>query len=103
MKIVKAYLSLKEAKHYELASQLLRSGTSIGANVAEGTHAQNTGDFIHKLSIAQKESNETNYWIRLLKISNILNEPMAEELLMDCDEIQRILAAILKTSKNKLK
>ncbi len=101
IKIVKTCISLKEAKHYELASQLLKSGTSIGANIAEGIHAQSFGDFIHKLSISQKESNETNFWIRLLTETQILEAEPSKELLKDCDEIQRILSAIIKTSKKR--
>ena len=100
-KIVTAYLSLKEAKHFELARQLMRSCTSIGANVAEGIHAQSANDFIHKLSISQKETGETMFWIKLLRETHILDEELCEELVADCKEIQKILTAILKTSKNR--
>ncbi len=82
--------------------QILRSGTSIGANIEEGGHAQSKIDFIHKLSIAQKESAETNYWIRLLRDSNFLTTNQAESVLADCEEIQKMLTSSIKTAKESL-
>ena len=99
--VVKVCQALTERKEYLLSKQLLRSGTSIGANIEEAMHAQTTSDFIHKLSIAQKESSETNYWIRLLTDSAIVDAELGDDLLMKCDEIQRIIAAILKTTKSR--
>ena len=85
-----------------MSKQVLRSGTSIGANIKEAKHAQSKADFIHKLSIAQKEASESNYWIGLLEKSKFLNEKLAISLVNDCDEIQRMLTASIKTSKANL-
>ena len=93
---------VSEHHEYTISKQVLRSATSIGANIEEAVHAQSTTDFIHKLSIAQKEANETNYWLRLLKESAILNAKLAESLLVDCEELQRLLAASIKTVKRKM-
>lgn len=103
LRIVNLYkYLLSEHKEYVLSKQVLRSGTSVGANIEEAKHAQSKADFIHKLSIAQKEASETNYWIRLLQKSEYLNEKLALSLINDCDEIQRMLAASIKTSKSNL-
>ena len=88
-----------ERKEFVLSKQVLRSGMSIGANVEESKQAQSRVDFIHKLSIANKEAFETNYWLRLLRDSNLIDEQIARSLLADCDEIQRILVASIKTAK----
>ncbi len=89
-----------EKKELVLSKQLLRSGTSIGANIEEANQAESKADFIHKLCIANKEAFETNYWLRLLRDSNILTEKQAESLINDCEEIQKLLTASIKTSKN---
>ena len=103
LRIVQLYKYLTtEHKEYVLSKQVLRSGTSIGANIEEAKHAQSKIDFVHKLSIAQKEASETNYWIRLLSKSDYLNAKLAKSLLDDCDEIQRMLTASIKTSKSNL-
>lgn len=91
-----------ECREYDLAKQIIRSGTSIGANIEEAAHAQSKTDFVHKLSIAQKEACETNYWLRLLKESLILRPKLADHLISDCVELQRILAASIKTAKRNL-
>ena len=94
---------LHDEKHeYVLSKQVLRSGTSIGANVEEANQAQSRRDFAHKLSIALKEATETNYWLRLLRDSETLDVNIAESLLSDCEEIQKILTASIKTTKNSL-
>jgi len=93
---------VKEHREYTISKQVLRSGTSIGANIEESVHAQSKVDFAHKLSIAQKEACETNYWIRLLKESDFINPKLAESLLSDCDELQRMLAASVKTAKRNM-
>lgn len=100
LRIVKLYrhLSVKK-KEFVLSKQILRSGTSIGANVAEANEAQSKADFIHKLSIAHKESFETEYWLCLLRDSEYLSIPQAESLLVGCRELQKLLTASLKTSK----
>ena len=102
LRIVKLarYLVL-EFREYVLSKQMLRSGTSIGANVEEAFQGESKLDFIHKLSIANKEAFETHYWIRLLRDSDLLTKSQAESLLTDCDELQRMLIAAIKTSKRR--
>ncbi|HRZ42935.1 MAG TPA: four helix bundle protein [Bacteroidales bacterium] len=99
LRIVKLFLHLKENKQYDIARQLLRSGTSIGANVEEGLGAQSRKDFYMKINIAHKESRETRYWIRLLKDSDILELKLADSLLHDCNELVKITASIIATMK----
>lgn len=82
-----------------LSKQLLRSGTSIGALVRESEHAERKADFIHKLSIALKEANESDYWIEILYRSGYLAESEYQSLFSDLDEIIRLLVSIIKTSK----
>lgn len=89
-----------EKKEFVLSKQLLRSGTSIGANIEEANQAESKADFIHKLCIANKEAFETNYWLRLLRDSEILTEKQANSLINDCEELQKLLTASIKTSKN---
>ena len=86
-------------KEYTLSKQLLRSGTSIGANVAEAQQAQSKADFISKLSIALKETAETKYWIRLMSATGYLSEQEYRSILSDCIELEKILVASVKTSK----
>jgi len=101
LRMIKLYKYLvDEKKEYVLSKQILRAGTSIGANVEEANQAQSKADFIHKLSIAHKEAFETNYWLRLLRDSEILETKLAQSLLEDCEEVQRMLTASIKTSKN---
>lgn len=89
----------EEKREYVLSKQVLRSGTSIGANIEEATQAQSRVDFIHKLSISQKESFETHYWIRLLRDSELIKSNLADSLLQDCQELQKILTSSIKTAK----
>ncbi len=99
-RIVKLYDYLKEQrKSYGLGDQIFRSGTSIGANVAEAKYAQSNLDFISKYSIALKEANETMYWLRLLRDSQYIGEPEAKSMIDDCDTIVRILITIIKRLK----
>ena len=86
-------------REYVLSKQLLRSGTSIGANVAEANQAQSRADFISKLSIALKEAVETEYWISLLRDSQYLTERQAESMQADCVELIKLLTAVLKSSR----
>ena len=88
-----------EKKEYILSKQLLRAGTSIGANIAESQQAQSRADFVSKLNIALKEAVETNYWIRLLYATGYLPEPEYSSIIEDCRELERMLTAILKTTK----
>jgi four helix bundle protein len=100
LRVVNAYKHLAfSTKEYVLSKQLLRSGTSIGANVTEATQAQSRPDFVHKLSIALKEAVETEYWLRLLRDGEFLSVPQAESLIVDCKELQRILTSSIKTAK----
>jgi len=88
-----------EKKEYVLSKQILRSGTSIGANIAEANQAQSKSDFIHKLSIALKEAVETEYWLNLLKDEEFIGVKEAESLMEDCKSLIRLLTASIKTSK----
>jgi len=88
-----------EQKEYILSKQLLRCGTSIGANVAEAQQAQSKPDFVSKLNISLKESYETDYWIRLLHETQYLSREQYQSIISDCHEIEKLLIAILKTAK----
>jgi four helix bundle protein len=102
LKIIRAHLYLvREQREYILSRQLLRSGTSIGANVEEAVGGQSRADFLSKISIAYKEARETKYWLKLLRDSNLLPEQMAEDLLNDCEELCRIIGSIQITTKAK--
>ena len=90
----------EEKKEYILSKQLLRAGTSIGANVAESQQAQSRADFISKLNISLKEAVESNYWIRLLRATDYLSEPEFESIIADCRELEKLLTAIIKSSRN---
>ena len=97
MNIAKA---IREKKEYDLASQLWRSGTSIGANIEEAQAAQSRADFKSKMSIAAKEARETHYWLRLTRDGNILSTAQVAPLIADIEEIKRILTSIVKSSGN---
>lgn len=84
-----------------MCSQLLNSGTSIGANVEEAVGGSSRKDFINKLQIAYREARETRYWLRLLKDAEIVDEKLADSFIKDCEEIMKILTAILNSSKGK--
>ena len=88
-----------EKREYVLSRQLLKSGTSIGANVEEALAASSRKDFIHKMSISLREARESMYWVRLLKDSNYIKPDEAVVLLDKVDELIRLLSAIVKTSK----
>ena len=103
LRIVKLYQYLaNEKKEFVISKQVLRSGTSIGANIEEANQAQSKTDFIHKFSISQKESFETHYWIRILRESEFLNKKLADSLLEDCEEIQKLITSSIKTAKANL-
>lgn len=84
-----------------MANQLIRSGTSIGANVEEGQAGQSRADFVSKLSIACKEARETHYWLRLLSALNIVPEPRSADLLDEADQRIAILTTVIKNTKDK--
>lgn len=91
---------LEECRKFVLAKQLLRSGTSIGANIREAQSSESKLDFIHKMKIASKEADETEYWLLLCKYSN--KYPTDEKLLVNVNEILKILSSIISTSKRTL-
>jgi four helix bundle protein len=98
LRIVKLYQFLiNEKKEFVLSRQVLRSGTSIGANVEEAIGGQSGRDFQSKMAIAYKEARETHYWIRLLKDSNYLTDEYSQSILSDCEELMKILGSIQKT------
>lgn len=92
---------LNEKKEFVLSKQILRSGTSVGANIEEAYQGESKADFVHKLAIANKEAFETHYWLRLLRDSGFLEAKLADSLLPDCDELQRVLVSSIKTAKSK--
>jgi len=101
VRIVKLYQYLSdEKKEYILSKQILRSGTSIGALVREAQQAESKADFIHKLSIALKEANETDYWIDLLQETNYLSDPQYQSIKNDIVQLLKLLTSIIKTTKN---
>ncbi len=89
-----------DKKEYVLSKQLLRSGTSIGANVEEAIGGQSVKDFFAKISISYKEARETHYWIRLLTDSGYISETQSVSLLSDCEELLKIITAIQRTMKS---
>jgi four helix bundle protein len=97
--IIKLYQFLCDKKEFVLSKQLLRSGTAIGALVREAEQAESSKDFIHKLSIALKEANESEYWIELLFQSGYFDEIAFKSLQSDVKELLRLLISIIKTSK----
>jgi four helix bundle protein len=100
LRVINAYTFLKDKKQeYVLSKQLLRSGTSIGANVRESKFAQSANDFINKLSIALKEANETQYWLELLHDSDFIDDKTFESIHKDAKEITAILVSIIRTKK----
>ncbi len=92
-----------EKKEYVMSKQVLRSGTSIGANLREAKNAQSDLDFIHKNSISQKECDETLYWLELLKATDFLSEETFQDLHSKGEELLRIIKSIIITKKSNLK
>lgn len=101
LEIIGIYKMLTLNKEYILSKQLLRSGTSIGANIREANNAQSKADFIHKLSISLKESDETDYWLDLLKDSSFITNEVYLKLNSQNIEINRMLISSIKTLKQK--
>lgn len=103
LRIVKMYQYLcEQKKEFVLSKQILRSGTSIGANIREAEQGQSKADFIHKLSISLKEANETDYWLELLFRSNYIDDSDYISMKADVDELLKLLVSIIKTSKMNL-
>ena len=103
VRIVKLYKFLcEEQKEYTLSKQILKSGTSIGANIEEGIAGQSDKDFLSKFSISYKEARETVYWLKLLFATDYLTKEQADSLICDAEELCKILSKIIITTKNKL-
>ena len=102
VRIIKMFQYLDDGKRcHDIARQVLRSGTSIGAQVREAEFAQSPQDFIHKMSISLKEANETDYWLHLLKDTGYIDDKMFESISADCNELIAILVSSIKTSKRR--
>jgi four helix bundle protein len=103
LNIIALYRELVRGGEFVLSKQLLRAGTSIGANVEEAQAAQSKADFIAKMSIASKEARETCYWLRLLKDSAIVKEEKVNPLLSDAESLVNLVTAIVKTATMRKK
>ena len=104
VRIVRMYKHLTEnKKEYVLSKQVLRSGTSIGANIKESKNAQSDADFINKMNIALKEANETQYWIELLCMTEYILKTEYDSIMIDLEELIKLLTSIIKTCKEKRK
>lgn len=104
IRIVNLYKYLnKEKKEFILSKQILRSGTSIGANIKEGLEAQSKRDFLNKMNIALKEASETEYWLELLIATKYIDATASRTILVECKELNKILNTIVKTTKKNLR
>ena len=104
VRVIRLYQHLKDGKkEFTISKQLLRSGTSIGANVREAHNAESNADFIHKLGISQKECDETAYWLELLHETEYLTDREFESVYVDCQEILKIIKSIILTKKGNIK
>ena len=102
IRVVKLYQYLQSEKNeYVLSKQMLRSGTSIGANIHEAFFGQSKRDFTAKMQIALKEAAETQYWLELLTDTHYINRTESESILKDCSELAKMLHATVKTSKSQ--
>jgi len=103
VRIVNLYKHLStNKKEFVLSKQMLRSGTSIGANICEAEQAQSTADFLSKMSISLKECCETDYWLRLLHRTGFLNEKEYSSIIADCQDLTKLLVSITKSIKEKI-
>ena len=93
----------EEKKEIIIGQQILKSGTSIGANVAESIRAESPSDFVHKLGISSKEGEETIYWLRLLHRIQLITDEQFESMKQDADELMRLITSSIKTTKNRIK
>lgn len=104
VRIVNLYKYLTtDKKEYIMSKQVLRSGTSIGANIKEALQGQSKKDYLSKMNIALKEASETEYWLELLIATNYIDKNHSSSILQDCVEINKMLIAIVKTTKKQLK
>lgn len=101
VRIVNLSKFLQKKSEFILSKQILRSGTSVGALVREAEHAESKADFIHKMSIAQKEANETQYWLDLLFKTEYIDEAMFNSIICDVKELRKLIASIIISSKRK--
>ena len=101
LEIIRVYKMLVDKKEFVLSKQILRSGTSVGANIHEAVAGESKKDFVHKLGIAVKEARETSYWLNLLKDSSYITSDEFDNLSKSCAEIIRILNSIILTTKEK--
>ena len=100
-RIIKLHMYLiKNKKETIISKQIVRSGTSIGANINEGNYGQSRADFIAKMHIALKETSETEYWLKLLVLSEYISEKEGNSLISDCLEIKKMLVSSINTAKN---
>lgn len=104
IRIVRLYQYLvNEKKEFILSKQILKSGTSVGANIAEALQGQSKKDFLMKMNISLKECSETKYWIELLEATDYIDKKQKESIYDDCIEIEKILTSIVKTTSEGLK
>jgi len=101
LQIISVYKELKKVNEFVLSKQILRSGTSIGANVNEAISAFSKKDFVFKLSISLKEARETKYWLNLLKDSDFISQEIFSKSNKDCEELIKILSSIILTTKQR--
>lgn len=99
LEIIKLTGQLKSQYHFEISSQLLRSGTSIGANIEEAIGGHSRKDFYAKLTISYKEARETHYWLRLLRDAELVKINLIEPLILDCEELLKLIGSIQKSMK----
>ena len=100
VRIVNLCKCLRDERHETIMSkQILRSGTSIGANASEAVAAESAEDFIHKLTISLKEANETKYWILLLNRTNYISEEEFKSIMSDCQELRKLIGSIISSTK----
>ena len=102
IRVINLYKYLVDKNEYVLSKQILRSGTSVGANCRESRNAQSLPDFVNKLNIALKEADETAYWLELLKEGSFIDEQSYTSIYSDCDEPIKLLTSIIKTSKKRM-
>lgn len=91
-----------EQKEFVISRQILQSGTAIGSQIEESAQSQSTPDFLHHLTVANKKAFDTNYWLRLLRDSGYVSEKQAASIIANCEELQKMLIASIKTTKSKI-
>lgn len=102
LKTIKLYQNLVEKKEFIMSKQLIRSATSVGANIREANNSQSKADFVHKLYISLKECDESQYWLELLMASNFIPKRTFDELMTNSEEIKKILKSSILTTKSNL-